>query len=458
MRHAIKLFIFISVLILFSACSSKSDFMKQDALQAASNYPQAVIHAHSFIDFNDSSARDNLLWELYLGQSQYFDDNISASIKTFDKAEALMKFYRQNILSVGVAKDLGAILSNDNTKPYIGNEYDGIMLNTYKALAYLKKNDFAGARVEFNRVIDRQRRAKDFFTESMEKERETQKEELSLTQPSQDKENSQFQELINKNYPELNSYQIYPDFINPLSNYLAALFALANDEKNKAAFLLKETASMLPTNLTVQNDYTHLDNIVDEATVWLIYEEGLAPELNQMRIDFPAWIFTSELNYISIALPRLQERSGAFKYLEIRNNDINISKTELFSSMEGVMKTEFKVKYPSVMKRAALSTITKALMQNTAKNANNGWVDLATTLYTILSTQADTRIWTSLPKNFHVAHFKKRDLNSVDIYLPNGFKIYTVELLDVKHSLIYVKIPTLAHKAHVSILPLGDLQ
>ncbi len=432
--------------------------MKQDALQAASNYPQAVVHARSFIDFNDSSARDNLLWELYLGQSQYFDENISESIKTFDEAEALMKFYRQRLLAVDLTKDLAAILSNDNTKPYIGNEYDGIMLNTYKALAYLKKNDFSAARVEFNRVIDRQRRAKDFFTESMEKERAAQKEELSLSHPSQDEENSQFQELINKNYPELNSYQIYPDFVNPLSNYLAALFALANDEKNKAAFLLKETAAMLPSNHTVQDDYANLDKIADEATVWLIYEEGLAPDLTQMRIDFPAWIFTSEVNYVSIALPRLQERTGAFKYLQIRNDNIDISKTELFSSMEGVMKTEFKVKYPSVMKRAALSTITKALMQNTAKNAKNGWVDLATTLYTILSTQADTRIWTSLAKNFHVARFKKRDLKSVDIYLPDGFKISTVKLLDVKHSLIYVKIPTLAHKAHVSILPLGDLQ
>jgi hypothetical protein len=177
-----------------------------------------------------------------------------------------------------------------------------------------------------------------------------------------------------------------------------------------------------------------------------------------MRIDFPAWIFTDQVNVVSVAVPRMHERTGAFEYLEVRNGEQNIVNTELLSSMEGVIKTEFKMKYPGILKRAALSAITKALLQNTANNTNNNWISFATTLYTILSTQADTRIWTALPKNFHVARFKKEDLSQIDLYTPQGLKIQTVELLDVKHSLIYVKIPTLAHKAHVSILPLGDSQ
>jgi len=462
MKHTIKLLILISVLLTLTACSSKSDFMKQDALQAAGNYPQAVKHARSFVDFNDSSARDNLLWELYLGQSQYFDNNITATIGTFDEAERLMKYHRERILAIDLAKDLGALLSNDNTQPYIGNEYDGIMLNTYKALAYLKKNDFSGSRVEFNRLIDRQRRAKEFFAESMDKEREAQEKEHennnAIEQPSENEENSHMQGVINQSYPELNTYSVYPDFINPLSNYLAALFALANDDTSKAEFLLKETAAMLPDNKTIQEDYANLDTIKDEATVWVIYEDGLAPTLDEMRIDFPAWIFTSQVNVVSIALPRMHERTAAFEYLEIRDGNKSISKTELLSSMEGVMKTEFKMKYPGIIKRAALSAVSKAVLQNAANNTNNNWISLATTLYTILSTQADTRIWSALPKNFHVARFKKEDLKSVDLYIPQGFKIKTIKLLNAKHSLIYVKIPTLAHKAHVSILPLGDSQ
>jgi len=435
--------------------------MKQDALQAQGNYPQAVAHAKEFVDFNDTTARDNLLWELYLGQAEFFDDNLSASINSFDNAERLMKFHRERLLAMDLTKDFAAILSNDNVQAYIGNEYDGIMLNTYKALAYLKRNDFSGSRVEFNRVLDRQRRAKEFFSDSIAMKKEalaiSQEEDPTVREPSESAEENHYQNVINSSYPELNSYSVYPDFINPMSNYLAALFALANDESSKADFLLKELSVMLPESTIVQEDYNNLEQLKDEATVWVIYEEGLAPVLDDMRIDFPAWIFTSEVNVVSIALPRMHERAGAFEYLDIRSDENNtIARTQFLSSMEGVMKTEFKNQYPAILKRAALSAITKAAMQSAANNTDNGWISLATTLYTIFSTQADTRIWSSLPKNFHVARFSKEALTEVDIYMPQGFKISTVELSDAQHSLIYVKIPTLAHKAHVSVLPLGN--
>ena len=61
---------------------------------------------------------------------------------------------------------------NDTTSPYIGTQYDGVMANTYKAIDYLALGDNEGARVEFNRAIDRQRRAKAYYAELIEKNRE----------------------------------------------------------------------------------------------------------------------------------------------------------------------------------------------------------------------------------------------------------------------------------------------
>ncbi len=458
-KNKLQLLILIFPLLIFSACSSKSAFVKQDSFHTQGDYASAIKQAEDEIDKGDPYARDNLLWELYLAQAYYFDNNMSASISTFDTAESLMKYHRERILSVSLTKDLSAILSNDNTQPYIGNEYDGTMLNTYKALAYLKQNDFSGARVEFNRVIDRQRRAKEFFYNSINKQKEAirqESQENNQEGPSQEEEKNHFNSVLNQNYPELNEYQVYPNFVNPISNYLAALFALANKDHSKASYLLKEVATMLPKNLSVQDDYRNLDKIENEATVWVIYEDGLAPVLNEMRIDFPAWIFTSQVDVVSISLPRMHERTKAFDYLSIRNRDSKLATTEPFSSMEGVMKTEFKIKYPSIMRRAVLSAITKAGMQSAAKNSGSDLASFITTLYTIFSTQADTRLWTSLPKNFHIARFKRADLESVDIYMPQGLKVASVKLPEAKHSLIYVKIPTIVHKAHIISLPLGE--
>ncbi|HIC44867.1 MAG TPA: hypothetical protein EYO73_11520 [Sulfurimonas sp.] len=78
-----------------------------------------------------------------------------------------MKTYREQVLIKSITSYVSSALSNDNTRPYIGNEYDGIMLNTSKALSYLHKKDYSGARVKFNRALDKQRRAKEFFSESI---------------------------------------------------------------------------------------------------------------------------------------------------------------------------------------------------------------------------------------------------------------------------------------------------
>ena len=50
----------------------------------------------------------------------------------------------------------------DNTQ-YDYATYDGIMVNVYKGLAFLKTGDKASARVEFNRVGDRETRAEREF-------------------------------------------------------------------------------------------------------------------------------------------------------------------------------------------------------------------------------------------------------------------------------------------------------
>jgi len=459
---------FISIFILglsFSACSHKSAFMKQDKLQAEGKYTEAVANAKEEIDYNDQTARDNLLWLLYLGQSEFFDHNLSASISSFNKAENLMKVYREQILAQDITQEIGSILSNDNTRPYIGNEYDGIMTNTYKALSYLHQKDYSGARVEFNRAVDRQRRAKEFFSASIAQEKEAlaqnDKDKVDVTKSDEKTENRQLQKTINTYYPELNSYKVYPDFINPMTNYLAALFALANDDNAKAQYLLKEAMAMLPNNTVIQEDYERINTPgQSQESVWVIYEEGLAPVLDEMRIDFPAWIFTSQVDYVSIALPKMRQRAGAFSHLDIRDKDYLITQTQLLSSMQRVMHTEFKMNYPHIMKRAALSAISKAALQNISKNSGSNLVNFAATAYSILSTQADTRMWTSLPKHFHVARFNKKDRKSIDIYTSvnetYNYKIATVDLVDAKHSLIYVKIPTLAHKVNISTFSLGE--
>ncbi|MBR2159568.1 MAG: hypothetical protein IJ964_06370, partial [Campylobacter sp.] len=55
------------------------------------------------------------------------------------------------------------ILLNESFADYDGNLYERIMVNVYKGLNFMSLGDFANARVEFNRALIRQDRAKDYF-------------------------------------------------------------------------------------------------------------------------------------------------------------------------------------------------------------------------------------------------------------------------------------------------------
>ena len=214
---------------------------------------------------------------------------------------------------------------------------------------------------------------------------------------------------------------------------------------------------MMQNNNDVKID---LEEDVTEPTVWLIFENGQAPILKEWRIDFPIWIFTGRLSYISVALPKLVERRQAYSYLSIKTDDNEIVNTKFLSSMDRVIKTEFAKNYDSVVKRAILSTATKAAinyaLQEQANNNGSGvaaLVSVASVIYQVTSTQADTRIWSTLPKEFQLARFKRPQHGSLNIYTPNKKLIRSVDIPDAQRTLIYVKITTDNALASVRVIP-----
>jgi len=451
---------FLAMFIIFSinGCAPKSAMMKVDKLIAKGQYKKAALSAQGNLDKSDIYGRNNLLWKLESGSAFSYDEDYNQSIKAFNDSEMLMKYYREQILAKDVAQTLSSLLVNDTTRPYIGTEYDGIMVNTYKAIDYMAKEDMDGARVEFNRAIDRQRRAKIFFAQMIQKEKEAidKKEQESA---SEGKNLSVSNELIDEkllqNYPSLHDFEPYPDFVNPTTTYLAGLFAKANGDGSKSEYLLKEAYGMMPKSEAVKADFLQKNY---DKTVWLIFENGQAPILKEWRIDFPIWIFSSHLSYISLALPKLVQRDIAWPYLNVRFDDNSTIKTEFLSSMDRVIKTEFLKSYSSIVHRAILSTATKTAINYALEQKSNGsngaeLVRFIAAVYQIASTQADTRIYSTLPKEFQVARFKRPTNGVINITTPNNILVKDITLPDAKNILIYVKIATPYALASVRVIP-----
>ena len=121
------------------------------------NLTNAVAEATKMADQNAKN-KDAIIWRLEQGavlraNGQYEDSN-----KAFDMAQEKIDDYSQKA-KVRVGHEAGALLSNQANLDYEGRAYDGIMLNTYKALNYLALGEPDKARPEIIRAYQRQQDA-----------------------------------------------------------------------------------------------------------------------------------------------------------------------------------------------------------------------------------------------------------------------------------------------------------
>ncbi len=409
------------------------------------DYEKSAQFAEKKISKKKNPKGEDLLWALQLGTVQRIQQEYTNSTESFDKAEDMLKYYdEQSTLGDGI----GSTIVNENVIPYRGEEYDGIMVNVYKALNFMAEKEFDLARVEFNRALDRQRRAKEKFNREINNLRaEMEKEEQNEFSKS-NVENPETAELLAQKYPNLHNFEAYPDFVNPFATYLAGVFFNLVSDHSKAVDLLKESYGMVGDNGYIAEDLSVTENILDgkgrlEDTIWLIFENGLGPAKKELRLDIPLFVATDNVKYVGIALPELYFRNKAHQYL-IAESDGKDYETSLVSDMDKVIQTEFSKDYPRILTRAIISATAKAVAQYALEKQDSSESSIASILmavYSYATTAADVRIWTSLPKEFQVARFPKPKDGKLKVKRP-GSAAVEINISDCNNAIVYVRITT----------------
>src|ERR1035437_651297 len=119
--------------------------------------PNAAAEATRMADQN-ANHKDAIVWRLEQGAVLRGNGQYEAINQTFDTAQEKIDQYAQEA-KVKLGHEAGALLSNLANLPYTGRAYDGIMLNTYRALNYLHLAESDKARVELTRAYQRQQDA-----------------------------------------------------------------------------------------------------------------------------------------------------------------------------------------------------------------------------------------------------------------------------------------------------------
>lgn len=353
----------------------------------------------------------------------------------FDIAENEYKKVDEKSIFLSGLNSLGSTLTNDNILEYEGKFYERIMTNLYKALNFMSLGDMGNARVEFNRILERQRIATQYFDDEILKAENLARDKINnILQNSYQKNAQTIEQTAYENSGSI--LEILPNFINPFASYMAGIFFTLDGDSIKGGEYLREAGKIYPNNPQIKKDIKIAEQIAKNRAksganfIWLIYENGRGYAINESAFNIPFFVDEGFIT-LSIALPRLIRQNESYKFLRVGDET-----TEFITDMDAIIKTEFHKTYKLILSRSIARSLGKAIMQYRLSKENEMGA-MAMAIFTILTNRADTRYWSYLPRNFQSLSVENR--GNIEVYDDSNNLIYDAKIPQDKNAIIYVK-------------------
>jgi hypothetical protein len=361
--------------------------------------------------------RDRLLYHLEQGTVARMQANLSTSVSAFNLAGVEYDHWFGPHLrtETRLSEEFLSTLGSAELKPYKSRIYERVMLRTYQAHNYLLEGDQGRARAEIFQTRQAIQDSKDLWKLELEAAREEAKKrkvDLGKTLSNKSGENALLQErekirsLVPANLPE---------FINPAALYLEALYflhgATQREDFAKAEYSLRQLVSIFPHNQWIREDYqlAKSGRHTPGSFTYVFFETGRAPVRMERRFDLPLFFFsaTSRIPYLGIAFPTLRTNDQYLEDLEVFSSDNKDEKmgTKLLADMDAIVAQEFDQYFDIELAKAITGTIAKGGLQYLATDAvrsenelTQAAVGAGAGILAQLSTRADLRSWSTLPK------------------------------------------------------------
>ena len=457
-RTAITFYYCLCALLFVTGCSS----LEQQLAHSESLFLSGQYHvATAPLKISAQPTSEALLSNLYRASIHLMDADFTQFLADLEFAEAGLE-------------------EQDNTtnwgNHYLGRTYDGLMVQTYRGLAYLFLGNPAYARVAFNRLELRQGEASRRNQRSIEKtqkkianERNTPKNQNALIYLDKVAEDSNNRAKLDAYQHLLDQWGAYADYESPIGRFLSGLFRLfymedPNDAE-KAVFQLKRAYGMTESKVARQL-YDLAEMLASgkigrerlENCVVVLFENGMGPAKEENRYEF--FIPFYDPVYVGIALPVLVEQEAAYPHLTLLNGTQRIGQTSLLCSIDRLVASEFRKELPWIIAKEITTAVIKVALQITATETarkKNG--DLAAFLVGVsgstisyCTTKADVLGWNLLPKEYQAALIPRPKSGILGIATPNSSTAFTEVVLPHGPTLVYVKIPVAGLPALVKVI------
>ena len=367
-------------------------------------------------NFAADEPKDALVWNLDAAATLRAQGKLKESAKVLEQVEASFRAEEERP-GFSFSGSTLAAFSNGYAEAYRPRPADRIYASTYQALNRLELGDLNGARVSMARLRFVQQA---FGSGQLYVKPKTAEGKYDVAKASQDERTKEGLGMIGENLASLTAEGAYDD---AFSHWLQGMFFLRlgqdPSDREKARKELLAATQLNGSNDAFRRDLKDAESPAGEGQgmiVYVIAETGMCPEWYQQRVDIPLFVVSSRVPYVSVALPAIRP-SGLNYNLKLKLDTKDVA-VPLASRPDALIAKHFEAALPGIKAQAFTSAAVKAtasyLINKSSEDAANRpnsssgavlWAvatKVGTAIYTVGTTKADLRNWSSLPARFSV--------------------------------------------------------
>lgn len=334
-----------------------------------------------------------------------------------------------------LSEEFWAAATNPQNVAYRGSPTDRVLAPTIRGVNNLIGGDLDGARSAFNEASLRQTQALDLRREQVDAAKAA-RSDSSRRGPVDIARSAAAMEQnaeLRARFSNLERFEAYRDFVNPFTELLHGVVRLgarrdAGDDE-RAVALLRSVAGMVPDSAfvgtTLLDAEASMNGVRHAGVTHVFFATGFAPWRESFRIELPLFLVNDEVDYVGINFPTLVFDEDADRSLTVETAD-EFVRTEVVADMDRLVAVDFREELPALITRAVIGSAAKiaaswGLNRATSDDETlNTAVRIAAGLYLLSQNRADTRSWSTIPKQYQYARVRTPGSGEIRLSTPGG--------------------------------------
>jgi hypothetical protein len=429
--------------MLLSGCASlrtnKSQYAGTDRLLAQGDYPAVVTKIEAAKE-SAYTYKDRVVYYLDMGMLYHWNGEYEKSNAMLEKAErGILENFTKS-----VSRSASSMVMNDNVLAYVGEDYENIYLNAFKALNYLALGRSDDAFVEVRRIDNKLKLLETKYALVARKMNQAEEAHETFV-PGK----SYFQESALGRYLGVMLYRkdrkwddvridlkkidrgwkLQPDIYTfPKPNFSAMTKPI---QPPKARLNVIAFSGLAPDK-KASTFYIHTE---EDMIVFAGTSENYLGKQNLSGLNFIPWDGISEGYHFKLQLPDMVRRSSKVGRIEVVIEGMTSQTLQPLESLENAAIETFGIKKPLIFLKTITRAVIKGLAAEEAKQQMTENMDGAVAFFTRLA--ADLLVDSSENADLRVSRFFPAKASIREIHLFEGAYDIRINYYDHAGKILY---------------------